>query len=185
MLNASRPVSLFSLFSSLARSHSFFILFYFWLGSVWRSIWLCTVFPSHFIYLVTKIVFSNSPHTHANSDTYADYDTNGKDDNAPCANQTVASTSGERVNGRCCKNCARRMQLATNTANCSNARSSNTIPANPINNRNQSNSEENNNDEFDHLNGNGIVRMDMSKIIDSTGLPTYDAALKLESCGYV
>lgn len=40
-------------------------------------------------------------------------------------------------------------------------------------------------DDFDHLNGNGIVRMDMSKIIDSTGLPTYDAALKLESCGYV
>lgn len=77
------------------------------------------------------------------------------------------------------------MQLAPNTANSSNVRSSHTNPANPINNRNQSNSEENNNDEFDHLNGNGIVRMDMSKIIDSTGLPTYDAALKLESCGYV
>lgn len=43
----------------------------------------------------------------------------------------------------------------------------------------------NNTADFDHLNGNGIVRMDMSKIIDSTGLPTYDAALKLESCGYV
>lgn len=42
-----------------------------------------------------------------------------------------------------------------------------------------------NTDDIDHLNGNGIVRMDMSKIIDSTGLPTYDAALKLESCGYV
>lgn len=64
VLNASRPVSLFSLFSSLARSHYFFILFYFLLGGVWRSIWLCTVFPFHFIYLVTKIVFSNSPHTH-------------------------------------------------------------------------------------------------------------------------
>lgn len=44
---------------------------------------------------------------------------------------------------------------------------------------------ENNPDTIDHLNGNGLVRMDMSKIIDSTGLPTYDAALKLESCGYV
>lgn len=43
----------------------------------------------------------------------------------------------------------------------------------------------NNENEFDNLNENGIVRMDMSKIIDATGLPTYDAALKLESCGYV
>lgn len=42
-----------------------------------------------------------------------------------------------------------------------------------------------NENEFDNLNENGIVRMDMSKIIDTTGLPTYDAALKLESCGYV
>lgn len=39
--------------------------------------------------------------------------------------------------------------------------------------------------EFDVLSDNGIVRMDMSKIIDRTGLPTYDAAIKLESFGYV
>lgn len=54
----------------------------------------------------------------------------------------------------------------------------------------QDQSDRNNNNsavknEFDNLNENGIVRMDMSKIIDATGLPTYDAALKLESCGYV
>lgn len=40
-------------------------------------------------------------------------------------------------------------------------------------------------EEIDILNDNGILRMDMSKIIDRTGLPTYDAALKLESYGYV
>lgn len=39
--------------------------------------------------------------------------------------------------------------------------------------------------EFNVLSDNGIVRMDMSKIIDRTGLPTYDAAIKLESFGYV
>lgn len=39
--------------------------------------------------------------------------------------------------------------------------------------------------EFEVLSDNGIVRMDMSKIIDRTGLPTYDAAIKLESFGYV
>lgn len=39
--------------------------------------------------------------------------------------------------------------------------------------------------QFEVLSDNGIVRMDMSKIIDRTGLPTYDAAIKLESFGYV
>ncbi|XP_062542127.1 uncharacterized protein LOC134210119 [Armigeres subalbatus] len=32
---------------------------------------------------------------------------------------------------------------------------------------------------------NGLVRLDMSQIIDQTGLPTYEAALRLESSGYV
>ncbi|XP_055629974.1 uncharacterized protein DDB_G0283357 isoform X2 [Toxorhynchites rutilus septentrionalis] len=32
---------------------------------------------------------------------------------------------------------------------------------------------------------NGVIRLDMSQIIDQTGLPTYEAALKLESSGYV
>lgn len=32
---------------------------------------------------------------------------------------------------------------------------------------------------------NGLIRLDMSKIIDRTGLPTYEAALRLESSGYV
>jgi hypothetical protein len=32
---------------------------------------------------------------------------------------------------------------------------------------------------------NGMVKLDMSQIIDKTGLPTYEAALKLESSGYV
>lgn len=40
-------------------------------------------------------------------------------------------------------------------------------------------------DEFDVLSDNGLIRIDMSKIIDQTGLPTYDAAIKLESFGYV
>uniref|UniRef100_A0A182PUC8 Uncharacterized protein n=1 Tax=Anopheles epiroticus TaxID=199890 RepID=A0A182PUC8_9DIPT len=35
------------------------------------------------------------------------------------------------------------------------------------------------------LHENGLVRLDMSQIIDNTGLPTYEAALKLESSGYV
>lgn len=39
--------------------------------------------------------------------------------------------------------------------------------------------------DFENCNENGLVRMDMSQIIDNTGLPTYEAALKLESSGYV
>lgn len=35
------------------------------------------------------------------------------------------------------------------------------------------------------FNDNGLIRMDMSQIIDQTGLPTYEAAIKLESSGYV
>ncbi|XP_037905783.1 uncharacterized protein LOC119648231 [Hermetia illucens] len=38
---------------------------------------------------------------------------------------------------------------------------------------------------LDTFNENGIIRMDMSQIIDRTGLPTYEAAIKLESSGYV
>ncbi|XP_055379397.1 probable serine/threonine-protein kinase DDB_G0282963 [Condylostylus longicornis] len=38
---------------------------------------------------------------------------------------------------------------------------------------------------MDSINDNGILRLDMSQMIDKTGLPTYDAALKLESSGYV
>lgn len=38
---------------------------------------------------------------------------------------------------------------------------------------------------FETFNENGLIRMDMSQIIDQTGLPTYEAALKLESSGYV
>jgi hypothetical protein len=37
----------------------------------------------------------------------------------------------------------------------------------------------------DLINGNGIIRLDLSKIMDRTGLPTYDAALKLKSSGYI
>ncbi len=40
--------------------------------------------------------------------------------------------------------------------------------------------------EFNSLNENGLIRVDMRKLIDDqTGLPTYEAALKLESSGYV
>jgi hypothetical protein len=38
---------------------------------------------------------------------------------------------------------------------------------------------------LDTINGNGLIRVDMSQIIDQTGLPTYEAALKLKSSGYV
>lgn len=34
-------------------------------------------------------------------------------------------------------------------------------------------------------NRNGLIRLDMSQIIDQTGLPTYEAALHLKSSGYV
>ncbi|XP_055533135.1 transcription factor mef2A [Wyeomyia smithii] len=40
-------------------------------------------------------------------------------------------------------------------------------------------------DNFHNLSENGLVRLDMSQIIDRTGLPTYEAALRLESSGYV
>lgn len=49
----------------------------------------------------------------------------------------------------------------------------------------QNNNDRTPSEEIEILNDNGILRMDMSKIIDRTGLPTYDAALKLESYGYV
>lgn len=40
--------------------------------------------------------------------------------------------------------------------------------------------------EFDSLNEIGLIKVDMRKLIDDqTGLPTYEAALKLESSGYV
>lgn len=35
------------------------------------------------------------------------------------------------------------------------------------------------------INRNGLIRLDMSQIIDQTGLPTYEAALQLKSSGYV
>lgn len=42
-----------------------------------------------------------------------------------------------------------------------------------------------NNVNLETFNENGLIRMDMSQIIDQTGLPTYEAAIKLESSGYV
>lgn len=39
--------------------------------------------------------------------------------------------------------------------------------------------------DLDTINRNGLVRVDMSQIIDQTGLPTYEAALHLKSSGYV
>lgn len=52
---------------------------------------------------------------------------------------------------------------------------------------NQQEDEENGNSaaELNSINNNGLIRVDMSQIIDRTGLPTYEAALKLESSGYV
>lgn len=34
-------------------------------------------------------------------------------------------------------------------------------------------------------NGKGVIKLDMSRIIDPTGLPTYEAALKLKSSSYI
>ncbi|KAM8713060.1 hypothetical protein ACLKA7_013385 [Drosophila subpalustris] len=39
--------------------------------------------------------------------------------------------------------------------------------------------------DISNINENGIISLDMSKIIDISGLPTYEGALKLESSGYV
>ncbi|XP_060658407.1 basic-leucine zipper transcription factor A isoform X3 [Drosophila nasuta] len=39
--------------------------------------------------------------------------------------------------------------------------------------------------DINNINENGIISLDMSKIIDVSGLPTYEGALKLESSGYV
>lgn len=38
---------------------------------------------------------------------------------------------------------------------------------------------------MNNINENGIISLDMSKIIDMSGLPTYEGAIKLESSGYV
>lgn len=38
---------------------------------------------------------------------------------------------------------------------------------------------------MNNINENGIISLDMSKIIDISGLPTYEGAIKLESSGYV
>ncbi|XP_017002713.2 uncharacterized protein s-cup [Drosophila takahashii] len=39
--------------------------------------------------------------------------------------------------------------------------------------------------DLNSINENGIISLDMSKIIDRSGLPTYEGAIKLESSGYV
>lgn len=117
------------------------------------------------------------------SDVTAVYDTNLMIENVLCANQTVASTSAvAKFNVRRCEKCAGRLQQQQQPSQ----------PQQPTKNQPNNSAvgdgkdeDDTKSDDFDHLNGNGIVRMDMSKIIDSTGLPTYDAALKLESCGYV
>lgn len=40
-------------------------------------------------------------------------------------------------------------------------------------------------DALDMINGKGVIKLDMSRIIDPTGLPTYEAALKLKSSSYI
>jgi hypothetical protein len=45
---------------------------------------------------------------------------------------------------------------------------------------------DNGNDTLDMINvGKGVIKLDMSRIIDPTGLPTYEAALKLKSSSYI
>ncbi|XP_055610393.1 homeobox protein 5 [Uranotaenia lowii] len=56
----------------------------------------------------------------------------------------------------------------------------------PDSNNNNNNDSNNNDDTFRNLTEtSGLVRLDLSQIIDQTGLPTYEAALHLESSGYV
>lgn len=50
---------------------------------------------------------------------------------------------------------------------------------------NSNNDENGNETQSINLNCNGLVRLDMTQIMDHTGLPTYDAAMKLEASGYV
>lgn len=52
-------------------------------------------------------------------------------------------------------------------------------------NDNNNNATVNTGVDLQQINENGIIRLDMSQIIDSTGLPTYEAAIKLEQSGYV
>lgn len=39
--------------------------------------------------------------------------------------------------------------------------------------------------DIDLIRSNGIIKLDMSRIMDNTGLPTYEAALKLKSSNYI
>lgn len=39
--------------------------------------------------------------------------------------------------------------------------------------------------DLDMIKANGIIKLDMSRIMDHTGLPTYEAALKLKSSNYI
>ena len=39
--------------------------------------------------------------------------------------------------------------------------------------------------DLDIIKSNGIIKLDMSRIMDKTGLPTYEAALKLKSSNYI
>jgi hypothetical protein len=39
--------------------------------------------------------------------------------------------------------------------------------------------------DLDIIKANGIIKLDMSRIMDPTGLPTYEAALKLKSSNYI
>jgi hypothetical protein len=38
---------------------------------------------------------------------------------------------------------------------------------------------------LDMINGKGVIKLDMSRIMDPTGLPTYEAALKLKASSYI
>lgn len=68
----------------------------------------------------------------------------------------------------------------------------------PALNNNENAATTNNNNEEDEINGNddsvvnwdisranGIIKLDMSRIMDNTGLPTYEAALTLKSSNYI
>lgn len=97
-------------------------------------------------------------------------DMNSEEDNNPGTinghdiNANVPSTSGDA-------NCIQQGDLNSNYEKSNYGESDDDV--------------DNDDNEFDSLNENGLIRVDMTKIIDQTGLPTYEAALKLEATGYV
>ncbi|XP_031617703.1 uncharacterized protein LOC116337362 [Contarinia nasturtii] len=104
---------------------------------------------------------------HCNNISSETMDTNANPSTQEEENGNNSATSTDENNTLDANNNAERLEMHSGRCQCTHQRHRDS----PV--------------EFNVLSDNGIVRMDMSKIIDRTGLPTYDAAIKLESFGYV